>query len=366
MSDLSTHQKAGRSFRRHAVKIVIVVGALCALAAIKAMPPKDTTVSPAEKKPVNVAVLTLTAEPNVPDTFDLPATVEPNQVVRISAEVAGRIERIGPEKGQQVHAGDLLIQINADLLEPQKASAAAQLQRDRIEYERMKELVSKQATAKRDLDDAATRLQVSQAALDEISARVDRTRISAPCSGILNELPVEEGEYVDPGNPVASLVDIDTVKVVVDVPERDIAFFGLGETARIVTDIRGETRMWSGRITFISALADERTRSTRMEITLPNPDRALHSGQIVKVRLTRRRLKDALFVPLLAVIPMERGNAVYVAEGDAAQRREVELGIIKGDRVQILRGLAPGDRLIVAGHRLVASGEKVKIESEKN
>ena len=139
----------------------------------------------------------------------------------------------------------------------------------------------------------------------------------------------------------------------------------MGQTAEIVVSLRGAEETFSGSVTFISEIADIQTRSTRMEITLPNPERLLHSGQIVLVRLTRQTFRKAIFIPLLAVIPMEAGKAVYIVQENQAVRRDVELGVIQGDRIQILKGLEAGDQLIVQGHRFVAPGLKVALIPEK-
>lgn len=163
---------------------------------------------------------------------------------------------------------------------------------------------------------------------------------------------------------MAELVDTDIVKVVVQVPQRDIPFFATGQDAIVFADAKGQETSVAGTITFVSELADQQTRSTRMEIIVENKHRLLRSGQIVRARLTRQILQDAILIPLLAVIPMEDSKAVYVANSSEAQRREVELGIIKGDRIQVTRGLTPGDRLIIAGHRFVAPGQKVNVVSE--
>jgi membrane fusion protein (multidrug efflux system) len=343
------------------VKLAIAAVAIIALFVLAYVPSPKQEVAPSEAPPVNVTVLPVTAEPRLPDTFDLPAVIEPNQIVTVAAEVAGRIERIGPREGAQVQAGDLLMQLNTDLLQAEFERAQAQAKNDQTEFERQQGLVQGGAAPTRQLDQAATQLAISQAALQEVRARLERTRILAPASGVLNDLPVERGEYVQVGNPVAQIVQTDIVKVAVHVPERDVAFFSPGQTVKILADIKGRPRSFAGTITFISSVADARTRSTRMEITLPNQDGLLHSGQIVRARLTRRILEDAILIPLLAVIPMERGYTVYVVESSKAERREVQLGIIKGDRIQVLKGLQPGDQLIVAGHRFVAPGQDVQV-----
>jgi membrane fusion protein (multidrug efflux system) len=369
MSNQSPETRTGKIsqgwLRRNAIKAVIILAAIAILTAITKMPTRRQDAPPTEAPPVNVTVITVIAESQLADTFDLPAIVEPNRIVTISAEVAGRIERIPQKEGSEVRAGDLLIQLNTDLIRPMFEIAEAQVERDQIEFDRMTNLVKQDATPRRDLENANTQLAISKARLEEVRARLDRTSILAPTTGVLNDLLVEQGEYVDVGKAVAEVVDAHTVKVVVEVPERDIAFFAVGQKANIFLDVKGREISLVGTITFISELADQRTRSTRMEITLENKERLLRSGQIVLVRLTRRILKDAILVPLLAVIPMEESNAVYVVNSTKAERREVELGFIKGERVQVKGGLEPGDRLIIAGHRFIAPGQKVNVVSEK-
>jgi len=348
--------------RRNAVKAIIILAAIAILTAIMKMPAKKREAPATEAPPVNVKVMTVTTEPQLADTFDLPAVVEPNRIVTVSSEVNGRIERIPLEEGSKVRAGDLLIQLNTDLILPEFKSAKAQVERDQIEFDRMTNLTKENATTQRDLDNATSQLAISKARLEGVGARLERTSIFAPTAGVLNDRLVEEGEYVDSGKPVAQIVDTDTVKVVVEIPERDVAFFSVGDKAEIFANTKDESL--EGTVTFISELADPQTRSTRTEITLDNKQRLLRSGQIVHVTLTRQILKDAVLIPLLAVIPMEDGKAVYVVNSSQAKRRDVKLGIIRGDQVQITSGLEPGDKLIISGHRFVAPGQKVNIVPE--
>lgn len=368
MSKSSEVNAAGtgqRRFSRHILRLFIALAAVGLVVAVSKIPRRQTDTVPTDPPPVNVTVMTVTAEPELPDMLLLPGVIEPNRITTVSAEISGRIEHIGPEKGRFVKTDDLIMQINTALIAPLRETAYAQYERDRLELQRMQDLVQKQATAQRDLDDAATRLAVSRASLDEITARLERARITAPSSGILNDLLVEEGEYVDAATAVAQLVQTDVVKVAVEVPERDIAFFATGQSAEVLVHTPDCEKTLPGRITFISAVADAQTRSTRVEILLENPDKALHSGQIVQTRLIRRVLQNALLIPLLAVIPMENGKCVYVVTDHQAQRREVKLGLIKGDQVLITHGLMPGDQLIIAGHRFVAPGRQVNIVPEQ-
>jgi len=343
------------------VKLAIVVVTLITLYLLAniSSPKPDVAATPAP--PVNVTVLPVTPEPALPDAFDLPAIVEPNQVVTIAAEVAGRVEWVGPREGAIVKTGDSLMRLNTDLLQAEFESSEAQAKNDQTEFERQQGLVKGGAAPSRELDQAATQLAISRARLEEVRARLQRTRIHAPTGGVLNDLPVEQGEYVQTGTPVAEIVQIDIVKVVVSIPEQDVAYFAPGQSVQILADIKGQQQSFNGTATFLSSVADPRTRSTRMEITVANPKGLLHSGQIVRARLTRRIIENAIMIPLQSVIPMEDGYAAYVVESSKAQRRSVRLGIIKGDRIQVLAGLQAGDQLIVAGHRFVAPGQDVRV-----
>lgn len=350
---------------RALIKLAIALLAVGAVAAIAMMPHPDKEAPPTEAPPINVTVMGVVPETDLADTFTLPAVIEPNRVVTVSAEQDASIDRILPEEGDTVEPNDLLVQLNTDLIRPQFETAKARYERDKIEYKRMESLVKTDAAPQQDLDNATSSLAASRAAFEEARARLDRTRILSPAHGVLNDLPVEEGEYVSSGTPVAEIVEIDTVKVVVDIPEKDIAFFSVGQQAEILASVKDCEESVVGKITYISQLANSQTRSTPIEIALDNSNGLLRSGQIVRARLTRRVLDQAIMIPLLAVIPQEVGYSVYVVEDSKAERRDVQLGIIQGDRIQILSGLKGGEKLIIAGHRFVAPGQNVNVESEK-
>jgi membrane fusion protein (multidrug efflux system) len=223
-------------------------------------------------------------------------------------------------------------------------------------------------------------VQVTKAQMDLAQSRLDRTDIVAPIAGVLNRLPVEVGEYCQPGQHVAEIVDIATAKVVVDVPEKDIYYLQVGDKVEVLANAREPVEV-TGTIRYISELADPVSKTTSVEVAVPNPrratgrqpvgalqpswqsDRLFRSGQIVKVRITRRLLRDAIMVPMRAVIPTPEKDTyyVYVEENGLAQRRDVAIGLIRGVDVQVTEGLNAGDRLIVEGQRFVAPDQPVQI-----
>ena len=166
--------------RRNAIKAVIILVAIGILTAIMKMPRKNREAPATEAPPVNVTVMTVTAVAELADTFDLPAIVEPNRIVTVSAEVGGRVERIPPEEGSKVRAGDLLIKLNTDLIRPEFQSAEAQVERDQIEFERMTNLAKGSAATQRELDNATSQLAISKAGLEGFAPAWSASTFSRP------------------------------------------------------------------------------------------------------------------------------------------------------------------------------------------
>jgi len=161
------------------------------------------------------------------------------------------------------------------------------------------------------------------------------------------------------------------VKIVFEVPERDIGFF----RDRFGRDIKigyGDKRQKevTGKITYISELADRMSLTTRMEISIDNTKGRFHSGEILKSVIVRRTVPKAIMIPLRSVIANEKdgrtSHVVYVVEDNDAKRRNVEinLDLLQGNDVHIRTGLASGDRLIIRGQRQVSPGQDVVVMDE--
>jgi membrane fusion protein (multidrug efflux system) len=347
---------------------------------------------------VNVKVEVVRALPALADTITLPGVTEPNRVVKVPAEVREGIKRIACEEGRPCRAGDELILLDTDRLQAECDKTKESAEFAQREYERLTKLHGRGVSSPAELDRVRTQAAVSKAAYDIAKADLDRATIRAPIGGILNRVLVEKGEFVNPGDVVAEIVDVDTVKVVLDVPERDVHFLEVGASEEVFVKATDGEHKVTGKIGYISELADASSRTSRVEIfvdnkpvpeprpsapgggpagastTAPAPasapaapgKRPLRSGQIVRVRLTRRVLQGVIMVPLAAVIPLEEGYVVYVAQDGKAARREVQLGFIKGRSVRVLSGLAEGDRLIVSGHRYVGPGDPVAVQEQKD
>jgi membrane fusion protein (multidrug efflux system) len=380
-------------------KPILLVGGVLVLVVIVVVvipaPNRDAPETP--PPPTNVTVVDVQPIDAIEDTFTEIGTVEPRKVVRLSAEVAARVERYagvkdrlgedneilpGPagqaklDEGMPVRVGQPILYLNTDLYQAEYDLARSNVDLAKNELDRVRQAYERNVATKNELDSSETAYKVARAKLATAKANLNRTRLASPIDGILNRLPIEEGEYVTPGQVLAEIVDLDVAKIVLYVSERDIGFLEVGQAERVLLDpgnSGAENVTLVGKITYISEVADRDSHTTRVEVSLPNrgPDgeMILRDGQIVYVQLLRRVLQGQIRIPLDAVIPLEKGYVAYVVEDGLAVQREVAIdpSMFTGRQVLVKSGLAPGDRLIVDGNRQnIGPGQPVRVIPEQD
>ena len=370
------HMHSKRRIRFRGLSLLFVAALATATALLSGCKNKEPPTT--RRTPENVTVEVIRPIEILEDTFELHAKVEPNRVVHVAAEVAGRVKQICCTEGRRVSNRQKekpLLRLKTDLLQAAFDSAKARADLDKTEHERMKRLHARGAASDSELDTAAGRAAVTKAALDEARGYLERATIYPPIAGVLNRLRVELGEYVQPGQVVAEIVDADTVKVVADVPERDVHFITLGGEVTVLYTFQRRPMRREAKVTYVGRLAHERSLTTRVEIAMDNRDGKLFSGQIVTVRMVRRRMPNVIMIPIDAVLPQradEGGSATryiaYVVEGGKARRRdriELDRNVIKGKRIRVVAGLHAGERLIVRGQRYVGPDQDVRVIEPK-
>lgn len=377
--------------REHRMQSGIIGGMLLVLlivmGVVSAVGEDEAKATPPVKRAVEGLVLR--PQDNVVDSFEITGTVNANVVVRMSAEVAGRVDRYAGaedrivngeyiegsapplDEGAVVQAGQPIVLINKDKLQPLRDRARAHFEYLTKELERMENSFEAGVATPLEVDQTLMQYRQAKADLALAEADLERACIRAEISGVLNDLPVEIGEYVQVGQIVVELVDMDPAKVIVAVPEKDIGYFRTGETQRITYGENGE-QVTEGEITLIEELADPQTHTTHVELTVANPvvdgNRRFRDGDIVRVQMVRRVLRDELMIPLRAVIPLEYGHACYVAVDGKAERRWVNVAIQQTDQARVIpltdrqraRAEAAGETIgLVAGEVLILQPARV-------
>ncbi len=309
-----------------------------------------------------VHVSVIPVEPTViRDILVLPGETEAWQDVRVAADTAGRIEWIGPKEGDPMEEGQLLAKIDVSALKAALDKARANLELCDELCERRLRLYERKIIPKEELDRSLTEKAVAKGNLNQAQVEYDRGFTRAPIDGLVNHLYVDEGEFVDRGKPVADLVNIDQIKVNVNVPELDVRYLKVGQPAAVKIDAYPEREL-TGIINFIAFKADPATKTFQVRVLVDNPDHKIRPGMISRVVFLRRVISDALAAPLFALVDKAGERIVYVEKDGVVQARTVDIGVIEGDRVQITKGLNVGDHLIVSGHTEVEEGMKVEVK----
>lgn len=370
--------------------LMVLGGVVLVVVLAKILPARDRSQPPQPAPAVNVTTVALESierpdgslrpgvYANLPDTISLPGVAEPWATIPLAAEVDGRIQEIRVRKGDEVAAGQVMIVLDTELLQAAYQQARAQAQRDQAELERTQQVFERGVITPTELTRAQAAARASQAALEAAETRLRHAEIKAPLSpppglepaetmGVVNDLPVEPGQYIAPGQRVAELVVMRSVKIMVDIPELDVRYLRVGQPVDVTVEALDDFRT-TGTVWFIPRTADPRTRTYRVEMRVDNPaeepGKRILAGMVARVELVRQVLHDVVMIPLDAVIPLEHGYEVYVAVDGEARQRQVRPGLIRGRFVQALplhegSGLQAGDRLIVDGQRLVADGQPI-------
>jgi len=308
-----------------------------------------------------VRVITLTLKPErLEDKISLPAEVEPLEDLWVKAEVRGQVVSIPAKEGQLVKKGQLLVRLDDRDYRSRLARIEANYKLARQDFKRMTALVKKNIAAESKLDETEARLEGLKAQSGEAQLALDRTSITAPISGRLNEIKAKRGDLLDVNQRVAQILQFKKVKVMVGVPESDVAaVFDLNE-AEVIIEALGNRRV-RGKKIFLSRQPRTLARLYDLELMVPNPDGRILPGMFGQVELVKRVFDQALAVPLYAVITQGDERFVYVEKDGRAEKRLIKLGVLVGWRVHVEAGLNPGERVIVVGHRFLDDGQAVKV-----
>jgi RND family efflux transporter MFP subunit len=194
--------------------------------------------------------------------------------------------------------------------------------------------------------------------------------VTAPAKGIVGKVYLDEGARVSPPDPgpgmgtaILRIVNMDQVKVVVHVIEKDFSRITLNQEARILVEAY-PNETFRGKITLISPTINPMTRTASAELTIPNRDHRLKPGMFAQVKIILRETEDAILIPAYAVLEKSESKEVLTVVNGEAHLNTIELGTDFGELVEVKSGLDVGDTLIVAGHHRISDGDQVRILKE--
>ena len=287
-------------------------------------------------------------------------TLRSNESVMIRPEIVGRIAEIHFREGDRVRKGARLLTLDDSVFKAEVASAEARVELNRRNNSRAEELFDRKVATARTRDEATAAVRTTEAELALARARLDKTRINAPFEGVLGLRRVSVGDYVNPGQDIVNLEDIEPIKVDFRVPESGLRLLKSGQRIQVQVDaFPGET--FEGEAYAIDPQVDVQGRSIVVRAQIPNADGRLKPGLFARVGLIVDQRENALLVPEQAIVPLEGRSAVFRVVDGKAKLTEVVLGQRRGGQVEIVRGLQAGETVITAGQMRVRDGVPVSV-----
>ncbi len=290
-------------------------------------------------------------------------TVLASESVDLAAEVAGRIEEIMFREGAKVEKNDLLLRINDDDLQAQLKKTELQIQLSEEQQQRQKQLFEVSGISKEQYDIAVNQVNTLKADREHLIASIRKREIRAPFDGRIGLRYVSEGSYVTPSTKIASIQNINILKVDFSIPEKYAGKVSVGDVVHFNSD---ETRQrFTGKLYAIEPKIDAATRTLQLRAICDNRSEKILPGAYVQIELKLKKITDALMVPTQAVIPVLKGQTVYVVKNGKAVSIPVATGTRTASTVQILNGLAAGDTVITTGIMQLRPGMSVTVSVQQ-
>ena len=290
--------------------------------------------------------------------------VEPEQVVRVRAKTGGEVVETPVAEGATVEPGDLIARLSMDDRQTRLQEARAAERRAQGDYEAAERLVDQGFRARLAAERALAELESARARLAAIELDIDRTGIEAPIGGVLNLQIARRGDVVAADDPVAEIVENDPLRAVVQLPQHRVHEVVEGQDARVIF-LDGATR--TGTVQYVSAMAEEETRTFPARVRVANPKRDLPAGTSVTVEIPVETVRAHAISPAL-ISQNEAGElGVKVAESDNAGKtraRFVRVSPVRASAEQLwVTGLPGTVRLISLGQGFVRDGDLVEESS---
>jgi membrane fusion protein (multidrug efflux system) len=317
--------------------------------------------------PAAESVATFIAEEQIwTRSIEAVASVEPTQGVLLEAEVAGLVESIHFVNGQQVEAGDVLLQLDAEVEQAELKAAQAVARLAEVELERARRLRASGNVPQSELDRATADAAKTKANIENIEARIARKIIKAPFTGKVGIRRVNMGQYLGQGAAIVALQANKQVYVNFTLPQQALREIDCGLSLKLSCDAFPEA-IFEGEVTAISPELDPATRSIKVQGTLDNPDGLLRTGLFVRVEIMLAQKDRVTVVPATAILYAPYGNSIYKVEttdeGSFAKQSFVRTGIRRGDFVSIEKGVELGESIVSAGAFKLRNGVKLTVNN---
>ncbi len=301
-------------------------------------------------------------------------TLKPDEEVIVSTEVDGIVKKIHVEEGTNVGIGTLLAEINdtdyvQDLRRSEAALRQAEAQRANASgsFKRLHALYKEELITKQQFDDISTKVALAEAELERARAtlsisreRLSRTKIYSPIVASVKEKKVSVGDFVRNGMPLLQIIRTNPLKLSFTISEKDVAGLKIGQDVVFTVDAFSDQK-FQGKLSLLFPNVEERTRTLQAEAIVPNVKKTLRPGYFARVQIFTQAARDAVVVPITALLYDGPTIRVFVVNGNQATERIIKTGNKYGEHVEVIDGLKENEQVVVVGQNNLSEGVKVNV-----
>jgi membrane fusion protein, multidrug efflux system len=331
-------------------------------------------ISQGEKRvlPPEVVTVTVAQKSSWESTLNSVGSLVAVQGVTVAAEMAGKVVHISFEPGAKVNAGDILVKQDTTTEEAQLRSAEAQVMLAQNNYNRIDQLLARNAISRSEFDNVDAQLKANKAQADAIRTAIAKKTIRAPFTGRLGIRLINLGEILKEGTPIVSLQTLNPIFANFQLPQHQLSQIKTDYRVRVTSDaLPGEAL--EGKISAINPQVDSATRNISVQATLENTQAHLRPGMFVDVQIVLPAENEVLAIPTTSVLYAPYSDTVFVLEtkkdeksgqeGKSVRQQFVRLGEKRGDFIAVLSGLNEGDTVVTTGVFKLRNGQSVVVDN---
>ena len=291
--------------------------------------------------------------------YSATASLDPNKEADILARVNGVLKAPLVEEGDRVREGQILIEIEDAEYRHRVTQADVELHQQRLNLERSQKMQAQGLVSAEEADAALSKMKAAEATWELANLELSYTKVRSPFAGRVIARVVDEGRTVSNGTVLFTLADLSRLLARVHVPAREFRSIQTEQPVELVVDSTGDRLV--GRIQLVSPVVDPKAGTIKVTIEIPAFPQSTRPGDFAEVSIVTDRHEDVVVVPRIAVLTEKQERIIYVADGDTAQRRVVDIGFEDDIDVEVMSGLDPGEMVVVQGQRSLSDGQKITV-----
>jgi RND family efflux transporter MFP subunit len=324
--------------------------------------------------------------------IEITGSLKPKEQVDVTSKVTGRVQRLLVQVGDFVRQGQLIAELeDLEMAQQVRRAEAAQevvrateqqrkaeLSNAKADADRSKQLFDQGLLSRQEYEAKLTAYRVFQAQVALVAAQADQAaaelreltiqraqmKIYAPISGFVAQKYVDTGAVVSPSTPVARVVNLSTMVMVGNVPEKEVGRLRVGNRAVVTFDAFGQEE-YTARIARIAPVLDAATRTALVEVEIPNPNGALKAEMFARVRLDIGQMRDAVLIPRDSLVYRGQQAGVFVVEAEKPIFRSINTGASHGNDIEVLANLQPGTPIVNRGASILEEGDQIRVVEQK-